>query len=63
MSFVRFLRPVAVLTLLACASSANAQVVISQIYPAGNNSGATFNQKYVEIFNRGASAVSLANKT
>ena len=37
-----------------------AQVVISQIYGAGGNSGATLQNDYVELFNRGAEPVSLA---
>jgi len=36
------------------------QVRISQIYGAGGNSGATLNADYVELFNAGASPVSLA---
>jgi uncharacterized protein len=38
---------------------ASAQVVISQVYGGGGNSGATYNQKYVELFNRGGSSQSL----
>lgn len=34
-------------------------VVISQIYGAGGNSGAVYNQDYVELFNNGTTAVSL----
>jgi hypothetical protein len=37
-----------------------AQVVISQIYGGGNNSGATFKNDYIEIFNRGTTTVDLA---
>jgi hypothetical protein len=36
-----------------------AQVVISQVYGAGGNSGATYQYDYVELFNRGATAVDL----
>jgi hypothetical protein len=43
------------------ASSAKAQqVVISQIYGAGSNAGAAFNRDYVELHNRGTTAVSMA---
>lgn len=35
------------------------QVRISQVYGAGGNSGATYNQDFVELYNAGASAVSL----
>lgn len=34
-------------------------VVISQVYGAGGNSGATFNADFVELFNRGTTPVSL----
>jgi hypothetical protein len=36
-----------------------AQVRISQVYGAGGNSGATYNQDFVELYNAGASTVSL----
>lgn len=35
-------------------------VVISQVYGAGGNAGATLRNDYVELFNRGANTVSLA---
>src|SRR5256714_499943 len=35
-------------------------VVISQVYGGGGNSGATFKNDYIEIFNRGNSSVNLA---
>lgn len=35
-------------------------VVISQVYGGGGNAGATYRNDFVELFNRGASAVSLA---
>jgi hypothetical protein len=37
-----------------------APVLISQIYGAGGNSGATYRQDYIELYNRSASPVSLA---
>ncbi len=37
-----------------------APVLISQIYGAGGNSGAAYKQDYIELYNRGAAAVSLA---
>ena len=54
-----------VLSILALAvfgaSSAKAQqVVISQIYGGGGNVGATYNRDYVELHNRGSSAVNLS---
>ncbi len=36
-----------------------AQFRISQVYGGGGNSGATFNQDYVELYNAGASVISL----
>lgn len=38
---------------------ASTHVRISQIYGGGGNTGATFNAKYVELFNPGSSAVAL----
>src|SRR5688500_17329353 len=35
-------------------------IVISQVYGAGGNSGATLTHDYIELFNRGNTAVSLA---
>ncbi len=37
------------------------QVVISQVYGGSNTTGATYNRDFVELHNRGASAVNLAN--
>ncbi|WP_395792809.1 Calx-beta domain-containing protein [Aquimonas sp.] len=48
---------------LVAASSASAQVVISQAYPGGTLSGATYNQRFIELFNRGSAPVSLAGHT
>ncbi len=39
------------------------QVVISQVYGAGGNSGAAYNRDYVELFNRGAASVTMTNWT
>ncbi len=46
--------------LLALGLSANAQVVISQVYGGGGNSGATFTNDFIELFNRGAVAQNLS---
>ena len=43
----------------ACAASTNG-LVISQIYGGGGNSGATYRNDYIEVFNAGPSTVSLA---
>ena len=41
-------------------SALSASVVISQVYGGGGNSGSTYTHDFVELFNRGASSVSLA---
>jgi hypothetical protein len=40
--------------------STQAQVVISQVYGGGGNSGATYNKDFVELFNKGTSAVDIS---
>ena len=45
--------------LLLAQAAANELVVISQVYGAGGNSGATYKNDFVELFNRGSSPVSL----
>ena len=40
--------------------TASSQVVISQVYGGGGNSGATFKNDFIELFNRGASSVNLS---
>ena len=35
-------------------------IVISQVYGGGGNSGATYKQDFIELFNRGTSPASLA---
>jgi predicted extracellular nuclease len=55
----RLIRFVAPLILLA--SNAGAQLVISQVYGGGGNSGATYKNDFIEIFNRGSVTVSLTN--
>ena len=44
-------------------SSLNAQVVISQVYGGGGNSGATYTHDFIELFNRGNAAVTLSGYT
>src|SRR5690606_10209631 len=48
---------------LGAAGDAQAEVVISQVYGAGGNSGAVYDRDYVELFNRGGSPVPLAGKS
>ncbi|MBD7923597.1 lamin tail domain-containing protein [Xanthomonas bonasiae] len=45
---------------LACAGTGQAQVVISQVYGGGGNSGATYKSDFIELHNNGNQAVSLA---
>jgi len=49
--------------LMLVAGTTQAQVVISQVYGGGGNSGATYNRDFVELFNRGTSPVSLNGLT
>ncbi|HEU5161751.1 MAG TPA: lamin tail domain-containing protein, partial [Thermoanaerobaculia bacterium] len=42
------------------AASANAQVVISQVYGGGGNNSATYKNDFIELFNQGSTSVSLA---
>ncbi|GIX38317.1 MAG: nuclease [Silanimonas sp.] len=55
------LRPLALLSaaLLALPLAASAQVVISQVYGGGGNSGAPLRSDFVELFNAGSESVSL----
>jgi len=43
--------------------TSNAQVVISQVYGGGGNTGAPFNRDFVELFNRGTAAVDVSGYT
>jgi len=45
------------------AQSASPDVVVSQLYAGGGNSGASFTNDFVELFNRGASPVDVSNWT
>ena len=66
-TLVRWLRAPAVLATLLLTwpmhahltRAASTGVVISQIYGGGGNSGATYKNDFVELFNSGATAVSL----
>lgn len=52
------------LTAAASASGSGAgSIVVSQIFAAGGNSGSPYANDYIELFNRGASAVSIAGWT
>jgi predicted extracellular nuclease len=57
----RFSRLLALALLgLGSASAAHAQVVISQVYGGGGNSGATWKSDFIELHNTGTSAVDLS---
>src|SRR5262249_32128522 len=43
-----------------CAHAAGGNVVISQVYGAGGNSGASLQNDFVELFNRSTAAVNLS---
>lgn len=49
---------ITILLVLACFQS-QSQVVISQLYGGGGNSGATYTHDFIELFNRGTAPVSL----
>jgi hypothetical protein len=51
------LLPLAAVT--TTATAAHSDVVISEVYGGGGNSGATYTNDYIELFNRGDAAVSL----
>src|SRR5918999_6612306 len=58
----------ALLAALFIAAPASAQtpspdLVVSQVYGGGGNSGATYTHDYIEIFNRGTQAVPLGGKS
>ena len=46
--------------LVLVALTSQAQVVISQVYGGGGNSGATFNKDFVELFNKSTTAVDIS---
>src|SRR5689334_20590655 len=50
----------ALLLLPATAAASTSSLVISQVYGGGGNAGATYQNDFVELFNRGTSTVSLA---
>src|SRR5438105_1497201 len=53
----------AVLLLAGGAQGASSDVVISQVYAGGGNSGASFTNDYVELLNRGSSVVDVSGWT
>jgi hypothetical protein len=53
----------ALLLFPSAASASTSGVVVSQVYGGGGNSGATFQNDFVELFNAGSTAVDLAGWT
>ena len=49
----------AIAAFVTMSPAAHAQVVISQVYGGGGNSGATLKNDFIEIFNRGSAAVNV----
>jgi uncharacterized protein len=45
------------LAFAVCAAAASPNIVISQVYGGGGNSGATYTNDFIEVFNRGGSSV------
>lgn len=56
----RLLRAAVLAGALAFAGSVQAQVVISQVYGGGGNSGATYKSDFIELHNNGDSSVDLS---
>ncbi|MBO6200001.1 MAG: lamin tail domain-containing protein [Chryseobacterium sp.] len=52
-----------ILGVVSIATVANAQIVINEVYGGGGNSGSTYKNDFVELINRGASAVTLNGAT
>src|SRR5712691_6675072 len=60
LSFVVFVSLVITLVPLGQPAAAlSSSIVLSQVYGGGGNTGATFKNDFVELFNRGAAAVSI----
>lgn len=57
---VKFFRSLSAVALFATAAAGHANVVISQVYGGGGNSGATFQNDFIELFNAGGSPQSLS---
>jgi predicted extracellular nuclease len=62
-SFVRFAIVICLLFACTAAFAAGGDVVISQVYGGGGNSGATLKNDFIEIFNRSGSPVNVSGWT
>ena len=51
------------LVLVPAARAASADLVVSQVYAGGGNSGATYENDYVELFNRSSSSIDVGGWT
>ena len=60
---VAFILVTAALLNAPAAQSASPDIVVSQVYAGGGNSGATFTHDFVELFNRGAAAIDVGGWT
>lgn len=49
------------LLIVPAAQSASSNMVVSQVYGGGGNSGATYANDFVELFNRGAAAIDISS--
>jgi predicted extracellular nuclease len=58
---VLVLLAVVALLIAPAAHSASADMVVSQVYGGGGNSGASFANDFVELFNRGSTSVDLGS--
>ena len=60
---VAFILVTAALLAAPAARSASLDLVVSQVYAGGGNAGATFTHDFVELFNRGATAIDVGGWT
>src|SRR5690242_4297280 len=60
---IHFLALLLLLVAIPAARAASADLVVSQIYAGGGNSGATYANDYVELFNRGSSTIDVSGWT
>ena len=60
---VAFILVTAALLAAPAAKSASPDIVLSQVYAGGGNSGATFTHDFVELFNRGAATIDVGGWT
>lgn len=51
--------PIPFISFISSTEAASPDIVISQVYGGGGNSGATFKNDFIELFNRGTSSVSV----